>query len=532
MNNKTLLQHHRDNLCASGLTDETIDASGIYSATSAQVKQILHLEEYAGPGMVIPYGDGFERVRLDIDDDEGKHYRTQKSERNRIYFAHNLDKAVLSDEREMIYIVEGEKKALAMNQHGLPTISIAGVYSWRTRHKGEGRVPPEFDGIVWKNRRVVIVFDSDIAWKPNVRDAEEGLADELANRGANVQAKRFPNNGAKIAADDYLKEQGRDAFDALPIEHLRDKKLHCASEKEIDTMQFRTPQPLVAELIPGGLAILAAKSKVGKTWMTYQLSRAVATGEPFLGFPTTRGEVCYLALEESAESVQHRRRSLGLEPVDGIRFVFHAPVMRHGFIASLTDHLETFPKTRLVVIDTMACIRDAYERNTDHRDQDHRFGSALQSVAQRFGVTIAINHHFTKGVSADFADDIAGTTSLTASASVILGLSRARGASEGVLRVMGWKVKDRDIPLEFRDCRWYRDETERKIQELGERTDIVSYLWGTGDGVERTLAEIANGTGLPKPQIVKWLNRLEGDYTQKVGYGKYKALKSPWVSGK
>jgi hypothetical protein len=221
---------------------------------------------------------------------------------------------------------------------------------------------------------------------------------------------------------------------------------------------------------------------------------------------------------------------LGVEPVDGIRFVFNAPVMKHGFIASLTDYLEERPRTRLVVIDTMACIRDAYERNTDHRDQDHRFGQALQEVAHRFGVTIVINHHFTKGVSEDFVDDIAGTTSLSAAASVILGLSRPRGVSEGMLRVTGWKVKDRDIPLEFRDCRWFPNDAEAVIDELNLNEQIISYLWRDGGGRERRLGEMSKDLGVSESKLSYHLTKLEGTYTQKVGRGVYKALKSPWGS--
>jgi Domain of unknown function (DUF3854)/AAA domain len=311
MTAKTLLPHHLDNLRAS-VTDETIAASGIYSAHPDQAKAILRAKEFVGLGMVIPYGDGFERVRLDQEDGEGHHYRTPKGERNRVYFPANLDKAVLGDQRTTLYLTEGEKKALALCQHGFPTIAIAGVHSWRTRFKGDSQVLPEFDGIAWKDRPVIVVFDSDIAWKPSVRDAEDRLAEELANRGAIVAAVRFPNTGAKIAADDFLKERGPEAFAALPLEPLRDKRLSSATEKEIDTMEFPTFEPLVKDLIPGGLAFLAAKAKVGKSILAYQLSRAVATGEPFLGFPTAQGEVCYLSLEEPYEDIQERRRHLGL----------------------------------------------------------------------------------------------------------------------------------------------------------------------------------------------------------------------------
>jgi hypothetical protein len=198
--------------------------------------------------------------------------------------------------------------------------------------------------------------------------------------------------------------------------------------------------------------------------------------------------------------------------------------MKYGFAAALVDHLEKWPKTRLVVIDTMAWIRDEYEKNTDHRAQDHLFGKALLGVAHRFGVTILVNHHFTKGVSEDFLEDISGTTSLTAIANVILGLARARGASEGVLKVTGRKVADRDIRLEFRNLQWYRDDIGEEMDDATDEFEVAAYLVEKAAGEVRRLDDISSATGIPKPRLVKVLKRLEGTQVQRVTYGKYRGL--------
>lgn len=50
-----LTSGHLEDLRRSGLTDETITRAGIYSATEAGIRDVLHYA--AGPGMVIPYPD-------------------------------------------------------------------------------------------------------------------------------------------------------------------------------------------------------------------------------------------------------------------------------------------------------------------------------------------------------------------------------------------------------------------------------------------------------------------------------------------
>ena len=64
------------------------------------------------------------------------------------------------------------------------------------------------------------------------------------------------------------------------------------------------------ETLPrGGVSILAAKPKVGKSTLARALSLAVARGEAFLGRPTNAGPAAYLALEEKrAEVASHLRR--------------------------------------------------------------------------------------------------------------------------------------------------------------------------------------------------------------------------------
>lgn len=46
---------------------------------------------------------------------------------------------------------------------------------------------------------------------------------------------------------------------------------------------------LVREILTHGLSILGGAPKCGKSWFVLDLCVHVATGEPFLGFPVTKG---------------------------------------------------------------------------------------------------------------------------------------------------------------------------------------------------------------------------------------------------
>jgi hypothetical protein len=92
------------------------------------------------------------------------------------YFDPNVDwPKVFKDTKTDLHIVEGEMKALALNQHGFTTIALGGVYSF-----GGDSLTPLLQKIAWKGRRVFIVYDSDAASNEKVRAAERRLAEVLS----------------------------------------------------------------------------------------------------------------------------------------------------------------------------------------------------------------------------------------------------------------------------------------------------------------------------------------------------------------
>ncbi len=60
-----------------------------------------------------------------------------------------------------------------------------------------------------------------------------------------------------------------------------------------------------------GSCVLYAPPKAGKSFLAAQIARCIASGEPFLGFPTTQGTVLMIQSELGAEILQGRLRMTG-----------------------------------------------------------------------------------------------------------------------------------------------------------------------------------------------------------------------------
>jgi len=88
-------------------------------------------------------------------------------------------------------MVEGENKALAVAQLGLPAIGFCGVEGWH--RKGEHRLLPDFDAIRLEDRVVEVVPAGDFQTNPNVRRVVERFGDALCARGSRLRAVLLPS---------------------------------------------------------------------------------------------------------------------------------------------------------------------------------------------------------------------------------------------------------------------------------------------------------------------------------------------------
>ena len=89
-------------------------------------------------------------------------------------------------------------------------------------------------------------------------------------------------------------------------EALGIKRFHTIDGETLMEKQIEHREQVVAELLPAGMTLLAGPSKAGKSFLVYEMCVAVASGAPFLGFPTRQGTVLYLAFEDNEDRLQQR----------------------------------------------------------------------------------------------------------------------------------------------------------------------------------------------------------------------------------
>lgn len=225
----TILPHHLADLRRSGLNDATISDCGFRSESNyIRLAMILGWQKWPkrmGAALVIPFHgpngeNGYCRLKADTarKDRNGKQikYESPRGHRNRIFIPPGT-LAHLNEPTTELLITEGEKKSAKSDQEGFRCIGLVGVFGWKDG-KSE-LLLPELEQIVWRGRQVRIVFDSDLAEKPEVQDAECRLAAQLKTLGANVRVVRLPSGagGLKVGLDDFLISHG-----ALELRRLLD----------------------------------------------------------------------------------------------------------------------------------------------------------------------------------------------------------------------------------------------------------------------------------------------------------------------
>jgi putative DNA primase/helicase len=221
----TLLPHHRKHLQESGLSDETIERNRLYSEVNvSRIASLLHYKRNwsmkRGPVLVFPFFDelGIQvltRVRPDNPPlqpgGKPRKYIQPIGQANRVYVPAGVH-GVIGDPSIRLVIVEGEKKALKCTQEDIPAIGLTGCTSW---HPAKAMtLLPDLERIAWKNRDVLICFDSDVATNQDVKREECLLGAALQARGARVRCVRIPPgpDDAKQGADDFLVAHGVTEF--------------------------------------------------------------------------------------------------------------------------------------------------------------------------------------------------------------------------------------------------------------------------------------------------------------------------------
>jgi len=207
---------HLADLRKSGITDETVGVQKIRTIPPSMIGALLGFAP-AGTtsAYVIPFanpsGGWFDHMKAkvfsadQVVDVRGDHvgerperwrynggapkYLTRRHASPRVFFPIATMGTAVSGS-EPLWLIEGEKKALAVAQLGLPTVGIESAWGWHV--KGSTALLPDFDLIRFAGRIVELVPDSDVATNASIERAMRQLADALRAVGALPRLVRLP----------------------------------------------------------------------------------------------------------------------------------------------------------------------------------------------------------------------------------------------------------------------------------------------------------------------------------------------------
>jgi hypothetical protein len=183
---------HSEDLDRSGLTRETVRAAFARSVPLAMLPRLLGFDKPdVRSAYLLPYrspAGGFMdfvcvKIFPTLTDARGRtiKYLGRSGVAPRLYFPPmSLRAAVESD--APLWLVEGQKKSLAVAQVGLVAVGFSGVEGWHA--KGSRDLLPDFDALPLAGRTIELLPDGDVQTNPDVARGVGRLADALRRRGA------------------------------------------------------------------------------------------------------------------------------------------------------------------------------------------------------------------------------------------------------------------------------------------------------------------------------------------------------------
>lgn len=206
---------------------------------------------------------------------------------------------------DLVFICEGEKDCDNLHRLGLiATTNSFGSNSWKSEFN------PYFRG-----KKVIILPDQDEEGQKHA----QAVASSLLPFAQEVKILNLPGLEEKQDVSDWL-AQGNTKDDLLRLvesTQTRDKAEKAPLAVSIQEFMDSGPDSiewLCPDLIPqGGLVILAAKPKAGKSLLTTNLALAVVGGIRFLGRDCKKANSLILQLEDPPVLIRERLKKMGVK---------------------------------------------------------------------------------------------------------------------------------------------------------------------------------------------------------------------------
>lgn len=332
-------------LAQSGFTLEEAKLLGITALSAAQT-QNLSSQFKPLPSLRIDYYDlqnnkiDFYRLRyltpplsIAAQTEKPQRYTQPFGTSTHAYFPNNVNWQLLSTTAsQFVVITEGELKSLCASKHGIPTIGLGGVWSFMSKKKGWDLLP-ELKLINWRDRKVYLIFDSDLWSNHNVTAALNKLMQELTTKGAELFVPILPSlpELKKTGLDDYIIDKGPESLIDLINEtapanlmtELFDLNSEVTYVKEmgmvaiLEDKRLISPQSFTGHAYANRFIIERKQTVAGELKLTKR-----SAADEWIKWPL-RSEVKTIVYEPGLPTITNKNElntwtGWGCEPVEGI----------------------------------------------------------------------------------------------------------------------------------------------------------------------------------------------------------------------
>lgn len=273
---------------------------------------------------------------------------------------------------------------------------------------------------------------------------------------------------------------------------------------------------IVEGLIPQGVNILSGASKIGKSWLMLWLGLQVAQGGSVWGLPTQQCDVLYLCLEDTQKRIKDRLYDLTDNPPRKFHLSVMCGLIGNGFEEEIINFLSDFPKTKLVIIDTLQKVRDS----KGSTGKAGMYGNDYDDIS-----SIILVHHLRKLRDGDDPfNEVSGSTGIIGAADTNYVLKRKRSRNTATLLACGRDVEYQELTLQFNNLVW--ELVERKNSEEIHRAEIPQFLFRVVEFMQRRAEWVGTATELiadmseteTTPNVVtKYLGQFSCEVLEPVG---------------
>src|SRR5207248_10997750 len=196
--------------------------------------------------------------------------------------------------------------------------------------------------------------------------------------------------------------------------------------------------------VPEGLALLAGRQKLGKTWLAIDFAIAKAIGGYAMSnIECEPGDVIYIDLENGPRRVKRRIERLfpyerSRPDLSRLHWAYESPQLGPEFIESCELWIGSVSQPAMIVVDVLQRIKPVGNAARNSYENDYAALSELQRWATEKCISVLMLVHTRKCGAVDPLESSSGANGQAACADTTLALDRKSG-------VLTLYVRGRDV---------------------------------------------------------------------------------------